>query len=83
VVPLVNLRARNKKKTVAETIDRFEGKRSGLYFYSCPLYKTSLRAGTLSTTGHSTNFVMTLQMPASEEPDHWVRRGCAALLQFP
>lgn len=47
--------------------------------YECPLYKTSLRAGTLSTTGHSTNFVVALPIPTQANPDHWIRRGCAML----
>ena len=41
--------------------------------YSAPLYKVSSRAGTLSTTGHSTNFVRMLDIPAGTgSPDHWV-----------
>lgn len=54
--------------------------------YSCPLYKTSTRAGTLSTTGHSTNFVCALDIPTNKNInpdngvcDHWVRRGTAML----
>ena len=47
--------------------------------YDCPLYKTSLRAGTLSTTGHSTNFVVALPVPTALDQHHWIRRGCAML----
>jgi dynein heavy chain, axonemal len=54
--------------------------------YSAPLYKVSSRAGTLSTTGHSTNFVRMLDIPSGQgSPDHWVSHFdgvCAQLFCF-
>lgn len=47
--------------------------------FHCPLYKTSIRAGELSTTGHSTNFVMYLHLNCEKDADYWVRRGAALL----
>jgi len=45
--------------------------------YSCPVYKTSLRKGELSTTGQSTNWVMMLDVPTKDDPTHWINRGVA------
>ena len=46
--------------------------------YSCPLYKTADRRGILSTTGHSTNFVMDIRLPCAQSGDHWIRRRVRA-----
>ena len=51
-------------------------------FYNCPLYKVVSRTGQLSTTGHSTNFVMMLELPTNENEDVWIRRGLAGFLSL-
>lgn len=49
--------------------------------YACPVYKTAVRKGVLSTTGMSTNYVVPIELPiAPEESEQkWILAGVAAL----
>jgi dynein heavy chain len=46
----------------------------------CPLYKVLSRAGTLLTTGHSTNYVLSVDVPIDRTEGDWIKAGVAMFL---
>merc|ERR1711871_80968 len=45
--------------------------------YVCPLYKTLKRAGLLMTSGHSTNYIMNVEVPSKRPQSWWIKRSVA------
>jgi len=45
--------------------------------YVCPMYKTLKRAGLLLTSGHSTNYIMNIEVPSKRPQSWWIKRSVA------
>jgi dynein heavy chain len=45
--------------------------------YVCPMYKTLKRAGLLMTSGHSTNYIMNIEVPSKKPQSWWIKRSVA------
>lgn len=50
--------------------------------YECPLYLTSARFGILRTTGHSSNYVLSILLDTTYPVNHWIKRGLALICQL-
>ena len=52
------------------------------FIYQCPVYRTSERKGEMSTTGHSSNYILDINLRSDFPKSHWIMRGTAALTQL-
>ena len=72
----------NLSTTSVDAKGKQEQDEEELNFYECPLYRTSLRASSLTSTGHTTNYVTAVNLPSVQPADYWITRGVALLCQL-
>jgi len=79
-MPVILLSPKRIKKINGSTSIQFQGEARS---YECPLYRTPGRQGSLTTAGHSTNFVTYVPLPSIDcDPSHWCKRGAALLCEL-
>ena len=64
-LPVILLKPLEKKDSVSDRVS----------VYRCPVYKTSIRQGVISATGHSTNYVVEIYIPIDRDELHWIVRS--------
>ncbi|KAG5498459.1 hypothetical protein JIQ42_03265 [Leishmania sp. Namibia] len=47
--------------------------------HSVPLYRTTIRAGVISSLGASSNFVLSIEVPSADGSDYWLLKGSACV----
>ena len=75
--PPIQLTVHQKKMANGVEVEDDGDLPAGMHVYKCPVYKTTNRAGVLSTTGHSTNFIFEIDVPTTQDPHSWTKAGVA------
>ncbi|EAR94576.2 dynein heavy chain (macronuclear) [Tetrahymena thermophila SB210] len=71
-----NLIIKNNSSLIKDS-QLLEGQKLAQFTFLMPLYKTVQRSGVLSTTGHSTNFIISISVPTKQPSFYWILRGAA------
>eukprot|EP00796_Vickermania_ingenoplastis_P004622 gene4627-3332_t len=48
-------------------------------FHAVPMYRTTVRAGVISSLGASSNYVLSVEMPSANGSDFWLLKGAACV----
>ncbi|KAK7195048.1 dynein heavy chain [Novymonas esmeraldas] len=48
-------------------------------YHAVPLYRTTVRAGIISSLGASSNYVLSIEVPSADGSDYWLLKGAACV----